>query len=83
MRKRANAVSNASIPRKVRGPPNRLPILRRNWSRRRHKLADADAYVVSIPKSGRTWLRFFLRHYLCSTEGVDDDWSGVEKMTEK
>ncbi len=34
-------------------------------------MADADAYVVSIPKSGRTWLRFFLRHYLCSSAGID------------
>jgi hypothetical protein len=48
-----------------------VPVLRRNWTRRRHKLGDADAFVVSIPKSGRTWLRFFLRHYLCSSAGLD------------
>ena len=30
-----------------------------------------DTFVVSIPKSGRTWLRFFLRHYMCRSAGVE------------
>jgi hypothetical protein len=37
----------------------------------REKLGRADAFVVSIPKSGRTWLRFFLRHYLCRLAGAE------------
>ncbi|MBW2275805.1 MAG: sulfotransferase domain-containing protein [Deltaproteobacteria bacterium] len=28
-------------------------------------------FVVSVPKSGRTWLRFFLRHYMCRASGVE------------
>jgi hypothetical protein len=30
-----------------------------------------DTFVVSVPKSGRTWLRFFLRHYMCQSAGVE------------
>jgi len=33
----------------------------------------ADSYIVSIPKSGRTWLRFGLRHYQCRLAGVEFD----------
>jgi hypothetical protein len=35
-----------------------------------HKLR-VDTFVVSVPKSGRTWLRFFLRHYMCRVAGVE------------
>ena len=48
-----------------------LRVFRRNWARgarRRH--ANVDAFLVSIPKSGRTWLRFSLRHHLCSLAGI-------------
>jgi hypothetical protein len=31
---------------------------------------QSDAIVVSIPKSGRTWLRFFLQSYFCALEGI-------------
>jgi hypothetical protein len=41
-----------------------------NLSPRGIKYRRADALVVSIPKSGRTWLRFFLRHYLSSQAGL-------------
>ena len=37
--------------------------LRFNISSRRHNFNKADAIVVSIPKSGRTWLRVFLSKY--------------------
>jgi hypothetical protein len=48
-----------------------LPAVRfQNFSPRAIKYARADALFVSIPKSGRTWLRFFLRHYLCTQAGV-------------
>ena len=30
----------------------------------------ADAFIVSIPKSGRTWLRLCLQHYFCTRAGV-------------
>ena len=43
---------------------------RRNWSPRGWRYEAADGFVVSIPKSGRTWLRVFLRHYLCHQAGV-------------
>jgi hypothetical protein len=42
----------------------------RNLSPRALRYRRADAFVVSIPKSGRTWLRFFLRHYLSSQAGL-------------
>ncbi len=48
-----------------------LPRVRfRNLSPRALKYRGADALVVSIPKSGRTWLRFFLRHYLSGQAGL-------------
>ncbi len=48
-----------------------LHVFRRNWARNaRRRYANADAFLVSIPKSGRTWLRFSLRHYLCAQAGI-------------
>lgn len=38
----------------------------RNWSHKRIAMHQADAFVVSVPKSGRTWLRVCLQHYFCS-----------------
>ena len=38
--------------------------IRWNVSPRASQLAEADCIVVSIPKSGRTWLRMFLAAYL-------------------
>jgi hypothetical protein len=43
-----------------------LHVIARNTTRRRTRFAEADAFLVSIPKSGRTWLRFAIRHYLCA-----------------
>jgi hypothetical protein len=38
---------------------------RHNWTLQARRYAGADALVVSIPKSGRTWLRVFLYAYFC------------------
>jgi len=40
-----------------------------NFSSRARELSDGDAIVVSIPKSGRTWLRTFLCAYFCERIG--------------
>src|SRR3954453_24145154 len=40
-------------------------MIRWNLSSRARELSGGDAIVVSIPKSGRTWLRTFLCAYLC------------------
>jgi len=39
---------------------------RRNLSRRARELSGGDAIVISIPNSGRTWLRTFLCAYFCA-----------------
>ncbi|HEY1267270.1 MAG TPA: sulfotransferase domain-containing protein [Candidatus Binatia bacterium] len=49
-------------------PPIR--VFRRNLSSRRRYYAEADAIFVSVPKSGRTWLRVFLYRYYSATYGV-------------
>ena len=43
--------------------------LRWNVTKEAGRFASADAIVVSIPKSGRTWLRVFLSAYFCGLEG--------------
>jgi hypothetical protein len=40
-------------------------VIRWNLSSRARELSGGDAIVVSIPKSGRTWLRTFLCAYFC------------------
>ena len=42
---------------------------RRNFSSRARELSGADALVISIPKSGRTWVRTFLCAYYCKKYG--------------
>lgn len=57
-----------------------MPISRlrdRNWAPRGRRYAAADAFVVSIPKSGRTWMRVFLRHHLCASAGTDFRLTGA------
>ena len=46
-------------------------MIRWNVSSRAADLAGADAYVISIPKSGRTWLRTFLSAYFSEYSGSD------------
>lgn len=40
-----------------------------NLTQRRHRYDSADAVVVSIPKSGRTWLRLFLSAFASRLAG--------------
>jgi hypothetical protein len=42
-----------------------MKVWRRNWSSAARRYADADAIIVSLGKSGRTWLRVFLYAYFC------------------
>lgn len=44
-------------------------IVRWNVSSRARQLSGGDAIVVSIPKSGRTWVRTFLCAYFCEKIG--------------
>ena len=43
--------------------------LRWNFSSRARELSGGDAIVISIPKSGRTWVRTFLCAYFCERHG--------------
>jgi len=45
------------------------PLIRWNLSSRARELSGGDAIVVSIPKSGRTWVRTFLCAYFCQRNG--------------
>jgi len=44
---------------------------RRNFSSRARELSGGDAIILSIPKSGRTWLRAFLCAYFCKRFGLE------------
>jgi len=44
---------------------------RRNFSSRARELSGGDAIILSIPKSGRTWLRAFLCAYFCRRFGLE------------
>ena len=43
--------------------------MRWNFSSRARELSDGDATILSIPKSGRTWVRVFLCSYFCAKSG--------------
>src|SRR6266480_3989563 len=45
--------------------------MRRNFSSRASELSGGTAIIVSIPKSGRTWLRAFLCAYFCKRFGLE------------
>lgn len=45
--------------------------MRRNFSSRARELSGGDAIIISIPKSGRTWVRTFLCAYFCKRNGRD------------
>jgi hypothetical protein len=47
------------------------PPLRWNFSSRAASLSGGDAIVLSIPKSGRTWLRAFVAAYFCARHGFE------------
>jgi hypothetical protein len=44
---------------------------RRNFSSRAPELSGGKAIILSIPKSGRTWIRTFLCAYFCKLHGRD------------
>src|SRR5436309_10394609 len=44
---------------------------RRNFSSRATELSGGTAIIVSIPKSGRTWLRAFICAYFCKRFGLE------------
>src|ERR1700756_1924899 len=54
---------SASRFRSSRLPPRWT---RRNFSSRARELSGGDAIVISIPNSGRTWVRTFLCAYFCA-----------------
>lgn len=45
--------------------------MRWNFSSRARELSGGDAIIISIPKSGRTWVRTFLCAYFCKRHGRD------------
>ena len=47
-----------------------------NISKGSRKLARADAFIVSFPKSGRTWVRVFYYAYLSALAGREFSWNG-------
>src|SRR5437870_11237715 len=44
---------------------------RRNFSSRARELSGGDEIILSVPKSGRTWLRAFLCAYFCKRFGLE------------
>jgi len=44
---------------------------RRNFSSRARALSGGETIILSIPKSGRTWVRTFLCAYLCKRYGLE------------
>jgi len=69
-RKRGGGIV-AATRRRTRSLERRVPILDRR--RKRRRLEKTDVVVVSFPKSGRTWVRYALAHYLSLRAGVPLD----------
>src|SRR6266513_1281224 len=44
---------------------------RRNFSSRARELSGGEVIILSVPKSGRTWLRAFLCAYFCKRFGLE------------
>src|SRR5437773_6417201 len=58
------------------GPRSRFSLAnsrltRRNFSSRARELSGGKAIILSVPKSGRTWLRAFLCAYFCKRFGLE------------
>ena len=74
-RRLRRALGRARLKRALRGakrPADRTDmrrIVRWNVSGRARQLSGGDAILVSIPKSGRTWVRTFLCAYFCEKAG--------------
>jgi glycosyltransferase involved in cell wall biosynthesis len=66
-----------SLIREVIGAPRPVTVIgsaprrlgRWNFSSRASELSGGDAIVISVPKSGRTWVRTFLCAYFCKVTG--------------
>ncbi len=43
---------------------------RRNFSSRASALSGGEVIILSVPKSGRTWIRAFLCAYFCKRHGL-------------
>lgn len=61
-------------------------VVRWNLSSRARQLSGGDALIVSIPKSGRTWVRTFLCAYFCEKIGQPftlepEQYKGVPHIT--
>jgi hypothetical protein len=71
---RSSASESSSTGRRISPSPFRLTkssLARRNFSSRARELSGGDAIILSIPKSGRTWLRAFLCAYFCRRFGLE------------
>src|SRR6266516_3702802 len=44
---------------------------RRNFSSRASALSGGEVIILSVPKSGRTWIRAFLCAYFCKRHGLE------------
>jgi hypothetical protein len=44
----------------------KVTLVRRNFSSRARQLSGGDAILISVPNSGRTWIRTFLAAYFCN-----------------
>src|SRR5882672_1062211 len=80
---RADMASREAIqPREFSGLPEKSAPLsrffrrslrwtRRNFSSRARLLSGGEVVILSVPKSGRTWIRAFLCAYLCKRHGLE------------
>jgi len=60
------AATEKRISRSLRLAPR---LMRRNFSSRGRELSGGKAIILSVPKSGRTWIRTFLYAYFCKRYG--------------
>ena len=59
----------AQIPGDSPSAVSRSALRRWNFSSRARELSGGNAIVISVPKSGRTWVRTFLCAYFCKRAG--------------
>lgn len=60
------AATGKRVSRSLRLAPR---LVRRNFSSRALELSGGKAIILSVPKSGRTWIRAFLYAYFCKRYG--------------
>ena len=60
------ATTGKRVSRSLRLAPR---LVRRNFSSRALELSGGKAIILSVPKSGRTWIRAFLYAYFCKRSG--------------